>query len=137
MSSVPRHGYLIVAVPRLRFGYRIELRAYSVSVALICLPIHVYLRVLRNLIVMASTRELFKNMKHVNGPNHVRHFHVGQLAHAEGWNMQACEAHESQTLFGTISTSLSITVGSVPCTRMVRLFLSCHFISIPSHVLFS
>lgn len=51
----PRHGYLIVAVPRLRFGYRIELRAYSVSVALICLPIHVYLRVLRNLTVMAST----------------------------------------------------------------------------------
>lgn len=46
-------------------------------------------------------------MKHVSGPNHVRHFHVGQLAHVEGWNMQACEAHESRTLFGTISTSRS------------------------------
>ena len=66
-------------------------------------------------------RELFQNMRHVSGPNHVRHFLVGQLAHAGSWNMQACEAHESRTLFGTISTSL--TAGSVLFTAHSRAFV--------------
>lgn len=70
-SSVPRQGYLIVAVPRLRFGYRIELRAYSVSVALRYLPIHTYVAPFD---CNGVNGELFQNMKHVSGPNHVRHF---------------------------------------------------------------
>lgn len=47
----------------------------------------------------------------------------------EGWDTQACEAHESRALFGTIGTSL-------PAVCRVRAqvggLLSCHFISIPS-----
>lgn len=74
---------MLEAVPRLRLGYRDELSGmFGISRTTIT-PIYIYVA---QFDCDGVNGEICRNMEDVKWSNHLRHFHVGHLAHADSWN---------------------------------------------------
>lgn len=111
------------AVPRLMLGYRIKLRAYSVSLAL--LTVAIYYVYVAQFDCNGVNREAFHNMKHVSGQT------ICGISLRVSWLMLGagtCRPVKHMRVSGALRDDKHVTAASVLCTAHSQAFvLSLYF----------